>query len=65
TQFLNTTRRVSQLFDVNLHLLVEFAIAELEERAQRGEIIPEELEKLTQELRSKIAEIDAKIADKI
>ena len=25
TQFLNTTRRVYQLFDVNLHLLVEFA----------------------------------------
>lgn len=42
----------------------EREIAELEERAQRGEITPEELEKLTQELRSKIVEIDAKIADK-
>lgn len=39
-------------------------LAELEAKAQRGEITPEELEKLTQELQSKIEEIDAKIADK-
>ena len=39
-------------------------MAELERKADRGEITPEELERLTQELREQIAEIDAKIADK-
>ena len=39
-------------------------IAELEAKAQRGEVNQEELEQLTQELKERIADIDAKIADK-
>lgn len=39
-------------------------MAELEEKAERGEITQEELEKMTEELQKQVNEIDAKIEDK-